>query len=369
MRQLDAVLIIDSDDLHFELVADLADIADRLHEAFGQFADVAQAVLTGSDLDEGTEVLDRADGPVVDATHLDLFGDGFDAGESVFTTDLIGTRDQHLAVVGHVDLRLGLLLDRADVLSAGANQQADLFGIDLRLQDTWREIGDLTTRPTDRTEHHPQQFETGVPGSCERAANDLFVDAVDLQVELNPGDPLLGTGHLEVHIAEVIFVADDVGQQHVLAAFLDQTDRDSSHGLLNRNTGIHQTEGSAADGGHRAGTVRLGDVGDQADRVREDFGLRQHPLQRTLSESSVTEFTTTWSTNRLALTDRVGREVVIKHERLGEFAEQSIGLLLITNRTQHGRTERLRFTAGEDSRTVDAGQNADLAIDCTQSRQ
>ena len=182
MRQLDAVLIIDGDDLHFELVTNLADVADRLHEAFGQFANVAQAVLARSDFDEGTEVLDRADRSIVYAADLDLFSDGFHAGECVFAAHLIGTGDQHLAVIGHIDLRLGLFLDRADILAAGANQQADLFGVDLRLQDARRVIGDLWTRTTNRAEHHPQQFETSVPGSCERATNDLFVDAIDLQV-------------------------------------------------------------------------------------------------------------------------------------------------------------------------------------------
>ena len=58
MRQLDAVLLVDGDDLDFEPVADLTDITDRLHEPFGEFADVAQAVLAGGNLDECTEVLD-----------------------------------------------------------------------------------------------------------------------------------------------------------------------------------------------------------------------------------------------------------------------------------------------------------------------
>ena len=37
----------------------------------------------------------------------------------------------------------------------------------------------------------------------------------DLQVELDAGDAVLRAGHLEVHVAEVVFVADDVGQQDV----------------------------------------------------------------------------------------------------------------------------------------------------------
>jgi len=39
---------------------------------------------------------------------------------------------------------------------------------------------------------------------------------------LNTGNPVLGTGDFEVHIAEVVFVAKDVCQQRVLIAFLNQ---------------------------------------------------------------------------------------------------------------------------------------------------
>jgi hypothetical protein len=35
---------------------------------------------------------------------------------------------------------------------------------------------------------------------------------VDLDVHLQRGDAVFGTGHLEVHVAEVIFVTEDVGQ-------------------------------------------------------------------------------------------------------------------------------------------------------------
>ena len=34
--------------------------------------------------------------------------------------------------------------------------------------------------------------------------------------------PLLGAGHLEVHVAEVVFGAQDVGEDGDLVAFLDQ---------------------------------------------------------------------------------------------------------------------------------------------------
>ena len=63
-----------------------------------------------------------------------------------------------------------------------------------------------------------------------------------------------------IHVAEVVFVTEDVGQDGELLAFLDQAHGDTGDRRLDRHTGIHQREGGAAHGGHRAGTVGLGDL-------------------------------------------------------------------------------------------------------------
>ena len=55
-------------------------------------------------------------------------------------------------------------------------------------------------------------------------------DGGDLDVHLQRGDALLGAGDLEVHVAEVILVAEDVGQHGEAAVFLDQAHRDARHG-------------------------------------------------------------------------------------------------------------------------------------------
>ena len=45
----------------------------------------------------------------------------------------------------------------------------------------------------------------------QRDLHDLGGDAVDLDVHLQRGDACGGAGHLEIHVAEVIFVTQDVG--------------------------------------------------------------------------------------------------------------------------------------------------------------
>ena len=81
--------------------------------------------------------------------------------------------------------------------------------------------------------------------------------------------PLLGAGDLEVHVAEVVLVAEDVGQHREAVAFLDQAHRDAGDVRLDRHAGVHQREAAAAHRGHRRGAVRFGDLGDDAHRVAE----------------------------------------------------------------------------------------------------
>jgi hypothetical protein len=59
--------------------------------------------------------------------------------------------------------------------------------------------------------------------------HDLLGDRGDLDVHLQRGDATLGAGDLEVHVAEVILVAQDVGQDGEAVAFLDQAHGDARH--------------------------------------------------------------------------------------------------------------------------------------------
>ena len=62
--------------------------------------------------------------------------------------------------------------------------------------------------------------------------------------------PVPRAGHLEVHVAVVIFGAGDVGEDGVLLAFDHQAHRDSRAGELKRHARVHQRERAAADRGH-----------------------------------------------------------------------------------------------------------------------
>ena len=134
----------------------------------------------------------RSDPALVDPADLDAFGHGHDLVAGGLGPRGLRAGKGHDAVVFDVDLGAGLFLQAADRLAAGADDQADLLGIDLDL-DQPRGIGrDLLARPLDRPQHGSQDLEPGLVGLLERLADDLLADALDLEVKLDARDARAG---------------------------------------------------------------------------------------------------------------------------------------------------------------------------------
>src|SRR5699024_11385932 len=93
-----------------------------------------------------------------------------------------------------------------------------------------------------------QDGETGVPGDLQGLLDDGVGQTVVLQVHLDGGDALLGTGHLEVHLAvEVLHALDvDEGGEGAVVV-LNQAAGDAGHRGLDGHAGIHQGQGGAAE--------------------------------------------------------------------------------------------------------------------------
>ena len=135
------------------------------------------------------------------------------------------------------------------------------------------------------------------------AADDLFADAADLQVELDAGDAVLRAGHLEVHVAVVVFVADDVGEQAPLAAGLRTPGRSRCPppGCVIGTPADIRPSVAPQTVAIELRAVRFGDVRDDADRVRELFRIGQNRLHAPFGQRTVADFATTRSADRTAL--------------------------------------------------------------------
>ena len=125
-----------------------------------------------------------------------------------------------------------------------------------------------------------------------RCLHDFAGNAADLDVHLQSGDARRGSSHFEVHIAQMIFITKDIGEDGKIVAFLDQAHGNAGHRSLEGNAGIHHGHGAAADGSHGRGAVALGNVGDDPDGVRKIFVLGQYLAQSALGQHAVTDLAT-----------------------------------------------------------------------------
>ena len=88
-------------------------------------------------------------------------------------------------------------------------------------------------------------------------AENLGGQALGLVVHLQGRDALLGTAHLEVHVAEEVLDTLDVGEDDDVIAFLDKTHSDTGDRGLDRHAGVHERKRGTAGRSHGRGTVGL----------------------------------------------------------------------------------------------------------------
>ena len=93
---------------------------------------------------------------------------------------------------------------------------------------------------------------TSLLGLCECLLENLVRKTVALDIHLSGSQTLGGTRGLEVHVAEVVLIAEDIREHSILlfARILDQTHGDTAHGSLDGHTGIHQCKRTGTNGSH-----------------------------------------------------------------------------------------------------------------------
>src|SRR5215217_8238806 len=309
-RQADLAALVKAQQLDPDLVAFLDDVGGLGDALFGQLADVNQAILGAEEVHERAEIGGLDHGTLIDGADFGFVGDRADPLDGGFNLRAVRRGDLDRAVVFDVDLGAGLFDDLADHLAAGADHFTDLVGRDLHRLDAGSELADFGTRSGDGIGHLAQDVDTTTLGLLERDLHDLLGDAGDLDVHLERGDADFGTSHLEVHVAEVVFITQDVGQHGELLAFQDQAHGNASDRAGQRHAGIHQCERGAADGCHRGGAVGFGDLGHDTDRVGELFDRRTDRVDGAPCELAMADFATTRATHAASFTHRIGREVV-----------------------------------------------------------
>ena len=149
-------------------------------------------------------------------------------------------RNRYRAVILDIDDAAGFFGQPANHGAALADHVTNLFRIDLDVDHARREVGNFFTMTGHGALHLFQDMQTCFLGLGQRDLHDFLGDALDLDVHLQSRDAFFGTRHLEVHVAQMILVAEDVGQHRKAGAVLDQAHGDARHMRLERHAGIHQ---------------------------------------------------------------------------------------------------------------------------------
>ncbi len=314
-------------------------------------------------LNKGAEVHDFADDAVVDLAHLRLFDDPLDDLPRRLCRLGVIAGDQHRAVVGDVELAAGLVLDAADDLAAGADDLTDLVRVDLDGGDPRGVGGEVAARLGEGLLHLPEDVQPPLARLTEGLLEDLAGNAADLDIHLQGGNPVLGAADLEVHVAEVVLHPLDVGEDGELVTLLHQPHGDPRGRFGERHAGVHQRQDAAAHGGHGGGAVRLQDLGEDADHVREGLLGRQQRPDGARRQCPVADLAAARRTEELRLAHGEGGEVVVQQEALVDVAVDGVQPLGVASHPEGGGHQPLGLPTGEDGGTVDARQDAHLAGD------
>src|SRR4029079_6566239 len=355
-----AALAVDLEHLHAHEIALLELVAHALDAIVRYLRDVHETVATRPDRDERAEVHEPRDLALVNSPDLDVRGDQLDPLLRCAPGLAVDRRDLDGAVVLDVDRGARFLGDPANHRAALADDLANLLRVDLHGDDRRRPFRHLLARAANHLVHLAEDVEPALAGLRERLGHDLAGDAEDFDVHLQRRDAVHRARDLEVHVAKVILVAEDVREHLEAVVFLDQAHRDTGDGPLDRHTRIHQREACAADARHRARAIRLGDLGNDADHVRIGLHVWHHGGDAAPRQSAVADLTTFRRAHKACLTNAIRREVIVKHEGIAPLAVERIDDLRVTARAERRHHERLRFTTREHGRAVRPRQNADL---------
>ncbi|CCK04988.1 Spidroin 1 [Cronobacter sakazakii 701] len=227
------------------------------------------------------------------------------------------------------------------------------------------ELRDIATRCVDSLFHHAKNVQTRTFSLIQRHLHDLFSDAFDFDIHLQRSDTFTGTGYFEVHVAQVVFITQNIGQYDKVFAFFHQTHRNTRDSGFNRHARVHQRQRSATHGSHGRRTIGFGDFRHHADGVREAVSCRHDCQYAAFRQTTVTDFTTLRRTNHAGFADRVRREVVVEQEAVSTLAHQFVDVLRVAFSTERRGNQRLRFTTGEERGTVSTRQYASAHVQAT----
>ena len=185
-------------------------VSDLLDALILHFRDVDETVLAAHEVYECAEIDDVDDLAIVDFANFGLFNNAFNPSLSGFDLRAIGRADLDDAFIVNINLRAGFSHDLADNLAACSDDVADLRFVDLHCLDTRRMLGHFAARIAQSLVHLAKDVRAASFRLFHRGFHDLFRDPSNLDVHLKRSNAGFRASHFKVHIAQVIFITQNV---------------------------------------------------------------------------------------------------------------------------------------------------------------
>src|SRR5438105_5804841 len=330
--QLDFSAIVEAKHLDFDIVAELDDIGDLADALRGEFADMNEPIPRSKKIHEGSEIDNFNNLAVVDDSDFGFGDDAADPVDRGLCRIPVYRRDLDGPVVVYVDLGPGRLGNLANDLAARTDDLANLLFRDAEAGDPRRVVADGVAGARQSLRHFCKDVIAAVPRLIQRDPHDLLGNRGNFNIHLQSGNALLGAGDLEVHVAEVILVAEDIREYGKSFRLFDQPDGNPRDRPRQRHAGIHQRERGAAHRGHRRRTVGFGDLRDDANRVGEAVFGGEQRMDCPPGQFAVSDVPSPGRTHSTGFGRGVWWGVVVEHEILAIFTLERVDDLLVLSR-------------------------------------
>ena len=161
------------------------------------------------------------------------------------------------AVVFDVNFGAGLGHDTLDRLATRSDECANLFRINLQRLDPRRVFTEVSARFVDCFRHFGQNLRARFFRAHGRFGHDFVADAGKFEIELETSDAGFGSTDFVIHVPEMIFRTENVGEElvtferTVLRVLGNEAAANTCDRRFDRNARVHQRQHAAANAGHR----------------------------------------------------------------------------------------------------------------------
>src|SRR6266404_1544753 len=214
-RKFYTAFVFNPDAFHPDHVPDFDDVFSAFYAEVGQLGNVDETILARQDLDECAELFYGYNPTLIGLTNLDLARHSADDLLGACHRFAAGRVDVDRTIVLDVNLRAGFRDNALDGFAAGSNERANFLRINLDRLDAWRVLRQLRTRLIQGAAHDSENLCARLLCALDCFGHDFVADAGKFQVELKTGHAVVGAAEFEIHVAEMIFRANDVGQELV----------------------------------------------------------------------------------------------------------------------------------------------------------